>query len=88
MSEHRIEPERIKTIDSGPKAKGGQGTVVIGTIIPPEGILTWIPKQLFEQILNLGYAIKKLEWDRKDAEESIKFFKVSSNHSYIGLEAF
>lgn len=85
MNGYRIESERIKTIDNGPKAKGGQGTVVIGTIIPLEGILTWIPKQLYEQMINLPYAIKKLEWDYKDAEESVKLFKVSSNSSHIGL---
>lgn len=38
MSHHRIDPTRIKTADNAPRARGGQGVVVVGTLIPPEGV--------------------------------------------------
>lgn len=78
MANYQLDPRTIKTRDSGPKAEGGQGTVVIGTIIPPEELITWIPELLLSEFLNANYAIKKLHWDREDIEESVKFFKVPS----------
>lgn len=76
MSGYRVDPERIKTADSGPKAKGGQGTVVIGTLIPSGEVP--ICEQLQEKLLETNYAIKKLAWNRENAEESVKFFKVAA----------
>lgn len=78
MSKHRIDPRRIKTINSGPKTKGGQGTVVVGTLIPPEEIQAWLPEQLLQKLLEAQYAIKMLNLSREDAEEFMKSFKVLS----------
>lgn len=84
ISRYRIDRNRIKTTDGGPKVKGGQGTVVIGTIIRPEEIPAWIPEQFVKKFFESKYAIKILEWEHEDAEKSVKFFKVSSFPSYIG----
>lgn len=85
MSGYRINQTNIKTIDDGPKAKGGQGTVVIGTLLTPEDLVTRLgeefvtrlPERIIKRFLEISYAIKKLDWDREDSEESVKFFKVS-----------
>lgn len=68
MSSRRISPTRIKMTETQPSRKGGQGVVVIGTLIPPETLRDRSPE--------LKVAVKKLEWERDDAEESVKFFKV------------
>lgn len=36
MSRYRIDPTRIKSTDNAPEAKGGQGVVVAGTLLPLE----------------------------------------------------
>ncbi|KIO33583.1 hypothetical protein M407DRAFT_17546 [Tulasnella calospora MUT 4182] len=71
---------------NGPRAKGGQGTVFVGTLIPPEEVPSWIPEQLLKELLVANYAIKKLEWDREDAEESAKFFKAFVNELSLMAE--
>lgn len=76
MSGYRVPPTHIKTFDGGPKAKGGQGTVVVGTLILPEELATRLPEQALERFLSTNFAIKKLEWNCEDSEESVKFFKV------------
>lgn len=76
MSEHRIDPRTVKTTDTEPHAKGGQGTIVVGTMILPEQVATWVPEQFLKTFLERKFAIKKLNWDREDAEVSAKFFNV------------
>lgn len=69
MSDRRIDPKTIKTTETEPRARGGQGTISVGAIVLPEQIPDWDPEKLL--------AIKKLDWNLKDAESSAKFFKVS-----------
>lgn len=75
MYKHRIDLRRIKTSETEPHIKGGQGTISIGTIIPLE-VPTRTPEQLPTNILEAKVAIKQFEWDREDVEHSAKFFKV------------
>ncbi|KAG8930655.1 hypothetical protein FRC00_001036 [Tulasnella sp. 408] len=51
-----------------PHAKGGEGVIVVGTVIPPQEFLTWLPE--------IKVAVKQLTWNRNDIGESTKFFKV------------
>lgn len=76
MSHYRVDPTRIKTTDTVPCIKGGQGIVVIGTLVPSEASNQLLPE--------LRGAVKKLYWRHDDAEESTKFFKVFSS-SYFSL---
>ena len=76
MADKRIDSCRIKTPDTGPHAKGGQGSIAIGIVISLEEVATWDPEQLPARLLEEKLAIKKLDWDRKDAEKSTKFFNV------------
>lgn len=68
MAGHRIDPSRIKTNNTKPRAKGGQGVVIVATLLPAAGAATPEPEKMV--------AVKKLEWKSEDAERSIKFFKV------------
>ena len=68
----RLDPKIIKTNDTGPIAKGGQGTVMLGTVQIPEQLKELLP------ISELKVAVKKLEWEREDPEMSTRFFKVTS----------
>ena len=70
MSYCRIDPTKIKIIEAQTGKRGGQGVVVVGTLSPSEAMDDKSPE--------LKVAVKKLEWQRDDAEESAKFFKVSS----------
>lgn len=83
MSEHRIDPKRIKTTGTEPLARGGQGAIVLGIMIPLEEVATWKPEQLPTTVLEMKLAIKMLEWDREDIEESTKFFKSFVNELRI-----
>ncbi|KAG8925695.1 hypothetical protein FRC00_003745, partial [Tulasnella sp. 408] len=67
MSGYRIEQTRIKFADTVPRARGGQGVVIIGTLIPLGSSEERLPE--------LKVAVKKLEWRHDEAEESAKFFK-------------
>ncbi|KIO33001.1 hypothetical protein M407DRAFT_18158 [Tulasnella calospora MUT 4182] len=67
MSSYRIDPSRVKIPDGKPHAKGGQGTIVIGTVVPPAEFGTWLTE--------IKVAVKKFEWDQEDLEISTKFFK-------------
>lgn len=68
MSRYRINPVRLQMTQTVPHAKGGQGTITFGTLLPPESS----NEPLAEQIV----AVKKLEWTHDSPEESTKFFKV------------
>ena len=68
----RVDPTIIQTYDTGPRAKGGQGTVMLGTVQMPGERRKSLPISEFK------VAVKKLEWDREDPERSTKFFKVNS----------
>lgn len=76
MSNYRVDPCSVKTIETEKGAKGGQGVVVVGTIVPLEDVATWAPDQLPARLLELKFAIKKLNWNVKDPEVSAKLFKV------------
>ncbi|KIO18718.1 hypothetical protein M407DRAFT_31626 [Tulasnella calospora MUT 4182] len=75
LAERRIDRSRVKMIEPEHRAKGGQATISVGTIILPEEAATWIPEQLLTKLLGLQVAIKKFEWDCADAEQSGRFFK-------------
>lgn len=79
MRGFRIDPNRIKMTEPKPRARGGQASISIGTLIPHEEVATWLPEQLLKSVLELNLAIKKLEWDREDVEQSAKSFKVESS---------
>lgn len=72
MSSRRIDPSRIKFEETGPRAKGGQSMIFVATISLPAP---------FAKLLKMKVAVKKLEWNREDAEASSKFFKVSSSYA-------
>lgn len=76
MRGFRIDPTRIKMTEPKPRARGGQASISIGTLIPREEVATWLPEQLLKSVLDLNLAVKKFEWDREDVEESAKSFKV------------
>lgn len=73
MSSYRIDRTIIKMIESGPSIKGGQGTVLIGTIMSPGEA---IPERLSKELPNANYAVKKLQLNLADLDESVKRFKV------------
>ncbi|KIO25962.1 hypothetical protein M407DRAFT_24712 [Tulasnella calospora MUT 4182] len=75
LAERRIDRNRVKMVEPEPRAKGGQATISVGTIILPEEAATWIPEQLLTKLLGLQVAIKKFEWDCADVEQSARFFK-------------
>ncbi|KIO32086.1 glycoside hydrolase family 5 protein [Tulasnella calospora MUT 4182] len=72
--------------DNGPQAKGGQGTVVFGTLIPSEAARTWIRGEFLKKFHHGKLAIKKLNWHCEDAEESVKFFKAFVNELSLMAE--
>ncbi|KIO32435.1 hypothetical protein M407DRAFT_18742, partial [Tulasnella calospora MUT 4182] len=83
IGSHRINPRTIKMTETAPHAEGGQGIIMIGTIIPHEDIETSIPEQLVGNVPEMKLAIKKLEWDRADVEETAKLFKSFVNELSI-----
>lgn len=72
MSKYRIDPSRLKMADGQPILKGGQGIVVVGTIIPFEEESTWMPKQSTPGYL---FVTDDLKPDG-EAERRLKFTKV------------
>ncbi|KAG8926537.1 hypothetical protein FRC01_008718 [Tulasnella sp. 417] len=80
---NRIDSRRIKTTDNRSGVTGGHATVVVGTLIPPEEVRTWMPAQFLKYLFKAKYAVKKLRWDREDADESEKFFKLFVNELSI-----
>ena len=85
MSSRRLDRERIKIIETEPRAEGGQGIIVAGTMIHPEEIATWVPENFLKEFLEWKLAIKKLQWNSEDAEASAKFFKVNCPHNVAFL---
>ncbi|KIO20397.1 hypothetical protein M407DRAFT_29974, partial [Tulasnella calospora MUT 4182] len=75
MNRYRIDPRRLKMTESGPSGRGGQSTVSMATIMPPEEVPTWIPEERLTEVLNTTFAIKKLKFDPEDDGESVKVFK-------------
>lgn len=73
--------------ENEPRAKGGQGTISIGSIIPPEELPRWVSEEFLQKVLELKLAIKKFEWDRADVEKSAKCFKVEflSNATQVAV---
>ncbi|KIO27789.1 hypothetical protein M407DRAFT_22963 [Tulasnella calospora MUT 4182] len=67
LSSYRIDPFRIKSRDTGPRARGGQGLVILATLVPAEGSATPASEQVV--------AVKQLEWDREDSDNSARFFR-------------
>lgn len=65
----RINRTTIKMEETSPGIEGGQGIVVIGTLS--------LPDALKDILAEVKVAVKKLEWNRDDVEESAKFLKVS-----------
>ena len=89
MSWHQMDPTTIKIADSKPCARGGQGTIVVGTMIPPEKVPTWIPEDFLKWFFEMKLAIKKYEWNREDTEASAKFLNVwSSSHVFLASSNF
>lgn len=94
LSTRRIDPRTIKTTETEPRAKGGQGTISVGRRILPEArhagdtavYSGWIvlpkeaakpsPEELRKFVFERKLAIKKLHWNRQDAEATATFFKV------------
>ncbi|KAG8963977.1 hypothetical protein FRC00_004343 [Tulasnella sp. 408] len=55
MSRYRIDPARIKTGDSAAGTRGGQGVVMVGTLVPPEGLKGLCPEAV-EKFFRDGYS--------------------------------
>ncbi|KAG9029733.1 hypothetical protein FS837_003482, partial [Tulasnella sp. UAMH 9824] len=55
MSPYRIEPTRIKTADTAPRARGGQGVVIVGTLLPPKALEGLRPEAVVEKLFRDGY---------------------------------
>ncbi|KAG9042623.1 hypothetical protein FS837_010617 [Tulasnella sp. UAMH 9824] len=85
MSRYRIDARQVKPIDGGPNAKGGQGTVVVGTIMPPEEVCTWAPGPDMKELCDKTYAI--LEFIR-DSEEINKGVTSSKSAAESLIAAF
>lgn len=48
MSRYRLDPSRIETADTTPRARGGQGVVIIGTLTHPGALNILLPKRAEE----------------------------------------
>ncbi|KAG9026100.1 hypothetical protein FS837_004742, partial [Tulasnella sp. UAMH 9824] len=72
MSLYRMNSKTIKIIDSEPIAKGGQGTIVVGSLTLPEEITTLSPGQLTKEVLNILYAMKELECDGETENDKLR----------------
>ncbi|KAG8915017.1 hypothetical protein FRC00_008726 [Tulasnella sp. 408] len=67
MSHYRIDPIRIKVTGDGPLAKGGQGVIVVATLVPAVGFT--------EAEQERSVAVKKIEWSHEDCERSTTTLK-------------
>lgn len=76
MSAYRLDPSRIKVAGNEPPKKGGQALVVVGTLIPPEEVPTWMPENFLTRLLEVKLAIKKFDWNHENSDESAKFLNV------------
>lgn len=77
MSSYRIPISNIRRTETTPRAKGGQGSIIVANLIPADGSVV----SRSEQVV----AVKIFEFDREDAKESTKFFKVFIGSSYLSF---